>query len=288
GEYAAAHVAGVLSLEEAVTLVAERAELISTLPAGAMVAVTLPAAEVEPLLGEELSLAATNAPEVSVVAGPEDAVARFEEQLAAAGRLFQRLQTRHAFHSSMMEPIAGAFGERVRSRNLRAPEIPFLSNVTGTWITAAEATDPEYWVRHLCQPVRFTEGLGELYRDPEPVLVEVGPGQALATAARQHPERPAGRMVLASLCDERERHPDQAFLLRTLGQLWLAGFEVDWSGFYAGERRRRVVLPTYPFERRRFWIEPRSELLTTLDQPSALQKRENVAEWFYVPEWKPS
>ncbi|MCP4656158.1 MAG: type I polyketide synthase, partial [bacterium] len=288
GEYTAAHVAGVLSLEEAVTLVVERAELISTLPAGAMVAVTLSAAEVEPLLGEELSLAATNAPEVSVVAGPEEAVARFEEELAAAGRIFQRLQTRHAFHSSMMEPIADALGERVRRCRLRAPEIPFLSNVTGTWITAAEAVDPEYWVRHLCQPVRFTEGLGELFRDPEPVLLEVGPGQALATAARQHPERKADQVVLASLGDERDRHSDQAFLLRALGQLWLAGSEIDWRGFYAGERRRRVALPTYPFERRRFWIEPGTESLTAWRQPPAFEKRQDVAKWFYVPEWKPS
>ncbi|MCP4663951.1 MAG: SDR family NAD(P)-dependent oxidoreductase, partial [bacterium] len=285
GEYTAACLAGVFEFEDALTLVAERAELISTLPGGAMTAVALPEAEVPAYLGPELSLAASNAPAVSVLAGPEQAIARCEAKLAADGHVYQRLQTRHAFHSPMMEPIAAAFGERVRRLPLRPPEIPFLANVTGTWITAGEATDPDYWVRHLCRPVRFAEGLRELLRDPEPVLLEVGPGQALATAARQHPERPAGKVVLATLRDEREQHPDQAFLLRTLGQLWAAGLEIDWNGFYAGERRRRLALPTYPFERRRFWIE---QPISARVAASAPEQKKELADWFYVPVWQPS
>ncbi|MCP4662810.1 MAG: acyltransferase domain-containing protein, partial [bacterium] len=282
GEYTAAYLAGVLALEDALAVVAARAQLIATVPPGGMLAVPLPAAEVEPLLGEELSLAATNGPEVSVVAGPEEAIDRFAEQLAAQGQACRRLRTRHAFHSHMLRPIAAEFGARVREVELRPPQLPYLSNVTGTWIRPQEATDPDYWVRHLCQPVRFAEGLSELMSDVEPILLEIGPGQALATSARQHPERPAGKLVLATLRDERERQPDQAFLLHTLGRLWLAGIEVDWSGFVRHEQRRRVVLPSYPFERRRFYVEPGEKM--AMGRLSA--RNADLGDWFYLPSWK--
>ena len=282
GEYTAAYLAGVLSLEDALALVAARAQLIATVPAGGMLAVPLPEAAVLPLLGEELALAATNGPEVSVVAGPEAAIDRLAEQLRADGQVFQRLRTRHAFHSPMLQPIATEFGARVREVELRPPQLPFLSNVTGTWIRPQEATDPDYWVRHLLRTVRFAEGMEELMADAEPILLEIGPGQALATSARQHPERPAGKMVVATLRDERERQSDQAFLLHTLGRLWLAGVEVDWSGFVRHEKRRRVVLPGYPFERQRFFIEPGEKM--ALGQLSA--RKADLGDWFYLPSWK--
>src|SRR5207249_4264615 len=129
----------------------------------------------------------------------------------------------------------------------------------GTWITAGEATDPSYWARHLRQVVRFADGVHELLKDPTAVLLEVGPGQTLSTLANQHPNAAARQMIHASLCRAHSQESDLAFLLSTLGKLWLAGIRVDWSGFYAHERRHRLSLPTYPFERQRYWIDGKYE-----------------------------
>ncbi len=256
GEYLAACLAGVFSLEDALRVVAGRAKLIQELPAGAMLAVPLSEAEVAPLLGDDLSLAAVNGPAFSVVAGPPEAVAVLEERLTAQGKSCRRLTTTHAFHSRMMEPVAPRLAELLRGVTLRAPEVPLVSNVTGTWMTPEEAVDPEYWTRHLLRPVRFGEGLAELWREPARLLLEVGPGQALATLALQHPASAAAQApVLRSLRHPSEQRPDAAMVLETLGRLWLSGASVDWKGFRGDERRRRVPLPTYPFERQRFFIE---------------------------------
>jgi amino acid adenylation domain-containing protein len=262
GEYTAACVAGVLTLEDALRLVAERARLIEELPAGAMLAAPLSEEEALPLLGPGLSLAAVNAPQMCVVAGSESAVAGLEEELGRRGVVSRRLRTGHPFHSRLMEPVAERLVEIVRGATLRAPRIPYLSNVTGAWITAREATDPEYWGRHLCAPVRFTAGLDKLFQEPGRFLLEVGPGQALSTFARQHP---AGSGVPALPClGERGGPADQATLLRAVGRLWLAGIEVDGERFFRHERRRRVPLPTYPFEGQHYWIEasPQAALAT--------------------------
>ncbi|HYO14949.1 MAG TPA: amino acid adenylation domain-containing protein [Thermoanaerobaculia bacterium] len=259
GEYVAAAVAGVLSLEDSLKLVAGRARLLDGLPEGAMLAVPLPAGEVEPLLGAELSLAVINAPRVSVVAGPAGAVADLQERLESAGHACRRLRTEHAFHSEMMRPVAGPLSALAREVTPRAPRIPYLSNVTGTWITPEAATDPEYWARHLLATVRFADGIGDLWREPGRVLLEIGPGASLSSLALQHPavEGLPDPVALPSLPSAYERTPAGAFLLGTLGKLWLAGVGVDWPRVYARERRRRVVLPTYSFERRRYWIDRR-------------------------------
>ncbi len=259
GEYTAAHLAGVMPLETALRVVAEWAKMIQQLPSGAMLAVPLPEEEAVRLLGTDLSLAAVNGPAFSVVAGPVEAVADLESRLATEGLTTRRLETTHAFHSRMMDPIAPRLAEILRRADLRAPDIPLISNVTGTWMTAGEATDPEYWARHLRQPVRFGAGLEELRRDPARLLLEVGPGQALATLALQHPSAASSPVpVLRSMRHPHESRADSAMLLEALGKLWLAGVEVDWAGVHTGERRRRVPLPTYPFERQRFFIELRS------------------------------
>ncbi len=286
GEYVAACLAEVMTLDDALGLVAERGRLMQALPAGAMLAVPLPEEELAPLLGGGLALAAVNAPGRCVVSGPHEAVAALGATLGARGVAARPLRTSHAFHSAMMEPALAPFAARCAGVELRPPRIPYLSNVSGAWVTAAEATDPGYWARHMRQAVRFADGVRELCKDPRLVLLEVGPGQTLAALARQHPER-RGRAVLSSLRHPRERQDDQAFLLRTLGQLWLAGVAPDWSGFYAGERRRRVPLPPYPFERRRFWIEPGKGHVLFGEAPEA-QKREDLADWFHLPYWKPA
>jgi acyl transferase domain-containing protein len=257
GEYVAACVAGVLSLPDALALVAGRARLIAELPAGAMLAAGLPAEELAPLLGPELSLAAFNGPEQSVAAGAPESVDALAERLAARGVACRRLRTTHAFHSRQMEPLAERAAALLAGVELRPPAIPCLSNLTGTWMTAAEATDPAYWARHMCQPVRFSAAIAELASEPERVVVEIGPGQTLGSLILQHPASGGGEgmAVLAAMRHSYETRHDQAHALSALAKLWLFGVAPDWAGFYAHERRRRVLLPTYPFERQRYWIE---------------------------------
>ena len=259
GEYVAACLAGVFSLEDGLMLVAERARLVQAQPGGVMLAVRLSEGELTPLLaeqGENLSVAAINALELCVVSGPESAVAAFERALEKRRVVSRRLNTSHAFHSAMMQPVVEPFTALVRTVALRAPQIPFVSNLTGRWITDAEATDPAYWGRHLREAVRFADGVGELLAgQPGSVLLEAGPGQTLVPMVRQHPAagKDSGVTVVATLQDG---HDEGEAALTALGRLWLEGVEIDWNSFHAAARRRRVPLPTYPFERRRYWIEP--------------------------------
>jgi amino acid adenylation domain-containing protein len=253
GEYVAACLAGVISLEDALALVAARGLLMQALPAGAMLAVPLGEREIAPLLGGGLSLAAVNAPDACVIAGPSAEVEALERQLLRREVPARRLRTSHAFHSAMMDPARDAFLERVRRVTLRPPSIPYLSNVTGTWITAAQATDPGYWARHLRQTVRFHDGLAALAAEGH-VLLEVGPGRSLSALASRVQRDPAP-CVAWSLPPARAGASEIEALLGALGTLWTAGVEVDWGRVYAPERRRKVPLPTYPFERQRHWIE---------------------------------
>jgi acyl transferase domain-containing protein len=291
GEYVAACLAGVFTLEEALMLLAARAQMIQELPGGAMLAVPLSPEEIEPLLDERLSLAAHNGPMLCVVAGETEAVVELEHKLDERGLVYRRLQTTHAFHSRMMEPCVAAFVELFKRVNPQTPRIPFVSNVTGTWITDEQATDPAYWARHMCESVRFSEGLQTLWEQPDRILLEVGPGQSLSSLVWSHPDKPVDCEALASLRHSYDAQPDSAFLLGALGRLWLAGAHIDWTGFYRHEQRRRVALPTYPFERKRYWIEQKraaaKPAAATATQPVA-DKKQDIADWFYVPMWKQS
>jgi acyl transferase domain-containing protein/thioesterase domain-containing protein len=256
GEYVAACLAGVFSLEDALSLVATRGRLIQELPRGSMLAVFLSEKQIRPFLSENVSLAAVNGPSICAVSGDKEAIKDLEEQLSKKNVDCRHLHTSHAFHSKMVEPILDAFAEQVKQVRLNPPQIPFLSNVIGTWITSDEAMDPSYWARHLRQTVRFSDCIQELLKEPNRVLLELGPGQTLSTLARQHSNRPKEQTVLSSIRHPKEEKSDVAFILNTLGRLWLAGIEVNWSGFYKDERRYRLPLPTYPFERQRYWVEP--------------------------------
>jgi acyl transferase domain-containing protein len=253
GEYVAACLAGVMSLEDALMLVAARGRLMQQTPEGAMLSVQLPENEVQSYLDEQLSLAAVNAPSRCVVSGPVAALEKLQDQLAAKGVGVHRLKTSHAFHSPVMAPLEGPLTKLVKTIKLGQPKIPYLSNVTGTWMRDSEATDPAYWARHMRQPVRFADGLHELVSDPQWIFIEVGPGNSLSTFARQ--SKPAGHTILTSLRPPREEESDVAFLLNMVGRLWLAGGRIDWARLNAHHRHRRVPLPTYPFERQRYWIE---------------------------------
>jgi acyl transferase domain-containing protein len=254
GEYVAACLAGVFSLEEALPLVAVRGRLVQGLPGGSMLAVSLAEEEILPLLGENLSLAVVNGPSQCVVSGPEEAIGGLQERLSRRQVRCHRLHTSHAFHSAMVEPVVEALAHQIGQMKLRPPQIPFVSNVTGTWITPEEAIRASYWATHLRRTVRFSDCLQELMREPNRVLLEVGPGCTLCTLAKQHPHKAPGHVVLSSTPHPQEQVSDEAFVLDTLGRLWLAGIPIDWSAFHAGARRQRVGLPTYPFERQRHWI----------------------------------
>lgn len=256
GEFVAACLAGVFSLEDALALLAVRGRLMQDLPGGSMLAVSLPEQEILPLLNQHLSLAAINGPANCVVSGPKEAIKALEQQFAQREIASRHLHTSHAFHSAMMAPILEAFTAEVRKVRLNSPQIPFLSSPTGTWITLEQATDPAYWASHLRQTVRFADGRQELAKTSDLVLLEVGPGNTLTTLAKHPSFETPGQVVLSSLGHVLDDHQDTACLLKVLGKLWLEGVSVDWSGYYAHERRCRVPLPTYPFERKRYWIDP--------------------------------
>ncbi|HEU4328870.1 MAG TPA: acyltransferase domain-containing protein, partial [Roseiflexaceae bacterium] len=290
GEYVAATLAGVFRLEDALALVAARGRLMQALPAGAMLSVQLPEGELLPLLREGLSLAAVNGPRACVAAGPEHAVAALEGQLAARDISYRRLHTSHAFHSAMMDPLVETFAAEVARTERQAPQLPFVSNRTGTWITAEQATDPRYWAEHLRHAVRFADGLATLLADSDRVLLEVGPGRTLSALAKQARDPQDSRPIIASLRHPQDSTPDPASMLSALGQLWLAGQTIDWRRLHSGARRR-VPLPTYPFERQRFWLDsqaalPGTALPAATRQGDPVRKQADLTNWFSLPVWQ--
>lgn len=286
GEYVAACLAGVFSLEDALRLVAVRGRLIQSLPSGSMLVVSLPEqklrATIEPR--PELSIAAINSPGLCTVSGTHEAIDELETELKPQGLMLRRLQTSHAFHSPMMEPILQSFIEEVSQATLKAPSLSYLSNVTADWIKDQEATDPAYYARHIRQTVLFNNGISEIFSNPERLLLEVGPGNTLTVLSRHHPQRGAAQVVLSSLRRADEQEPDEASMLTTLGRMWLANVNVDWEKLSGGERRRRVSLPAYPFERQRYWVEP--QVGQSVRNP--LRKDPEIGNWFYAPSWRRS
>jgi amino acid adenylation domain-containing protein/non-ribosomal peptide synthase protein (TIGR01720 family) len=256
GEYVAATLSGVFALADALALVVQRARLIASLPRGAMLAVPLAAETVQPQLHGDLAIAALNGPSLCVVAGSVAAVDGLAEELHGHGIATRRVATTHPLHSPLMEPIAEAVEALVAQVPRHAPQVPYLSNVTGSWITAAEATDPGYWARHLCAPVQLAACLATLLERGDLALVEVGAGLSLGSAALQQQDSDRRTVVVPSLPAGQGGGSERATLLGSAAQLWLAGLAIRWPGLHAGEQRRRVPLPTYPFEHRRFWIDP--------------------------------
>lgn len=288
GEYVAACLAGVFSLKDAVSLIAARGRLIQELPLGSMLAVPLSEEEIRPFLGKEVSLAVINGPCFCVISGEKEAIEDFHKGLSKNNVGCRHLHTSHAFHSKMMDPIVDAFTEKAKQVNFSAPQIPIVSTVTGKWITSDEIMNPGYWAKNIRQTVRFSDCIRELLKEPNRILLEVGPGQTLSTLARQHPNRSREQILLASMRHPKDTKSDIAFILNTLGRLWLAGIHVDWTGFYTYEKRHRIPLPTYPFERQRYWVEPREPIPSAKAVREVSKEKADLDEWFYVPSWKRS
>jgi acyl transferase domain-containing protein len=237
GEYVAACVAGVISLPDALRLVWWRAQRIEELPPGGMLAVAVPRDEIGPWLVPGVDVAAVTSPFQTVVGGPRAALAGLESRLTDAGVAFQRVGAQHGFHTPAVEPLGPALTGWVRANvRLAGPRIPYVSNVTGTWITSAQATDPAYWARHLSRTVELMSGLGALWRDVDPVAVELGPGEGLSSYARHHPACDRARLarVQPSLAPAFAGRSERTGLLTALGRLWTAGLKVDWTRFGDG------------------------------------------------------
>jgi acyl transferase domain-containing protein len=288
GEYVAACLAGVFSLADALALVALRGRLFEQIDPGAMLSVSLPEHEVADLLGDRLSIAAINGPGQCVVAGPAAEIGRLAEALAERQVELRRLHINVAAHSTLVEPILPEFTAFVRRIALSAPTLPFVSNVTGTWITPEQATDPLYWARHLRQTVRFGAGVACLLQEPTWMLLEVGPGQSLSTLAKLQADPAGAKAVLTAMRHPRDPQPDSACLLAALGKLWLAGVQVDWDQMVADAPCRRVPLPTYPFERQRYWIDPGAGTRALAADAAPAGKQRDIASWFYQPAWRSS
>jgi phthiocerol/phenolphthiocerol synthesis type-I polyketide synthase E len=263
GEYVAACLAGVFSLEDALVLVASRGRLMQALPSGSMLTISVPQKEIASFLNDGLSLAAVNSPSMCVISGETETVKNLQETLSNKGVSCRLLHTSHAFHSKLMDPVLAEFTRQLEQTTLHPPTIPILSSVTGTWITSEEISTPNYWARNLRETVRFSDCVLELMKEPDRILLEVGPGNTLGTSARQHPGGSDKRTILSTVRHPLESNSDVAFILNTVGRLWLAQVEIDWAGFYKNECRHRIPLPTYPFQRKRYWIDPSPDVHAT-------------------------
>jgi acyl transferase domain-containing protein/acyl carrier protein len=292
GEYVAACLSGVFSLQDGLRLVAARGKLMQQMPAGAMLSVSLPEEELIPLLEQhnQLALAAVNSPSLCVVSGPHHAIDLFENQCKNSGYNCRRLHTSHAFHSAMMGPVVEQFADVVGEIPLNNPKLPYISNLTGKWITVEDAVSPQYWAKHLRSTVRFGDGLAELLKDPAVVFIEVGPGRSLAAFVRKHTHKKPEHIILNLVKHPNENCPDDNYMLNNIGQLWLYGITPDWKAFYRDEQRQRIPLPTYPFDGQRFWVDsdPDGIDFKARKRKAKLEKNTDIKEWFYVPSWKRS
>ncbi len=286
GEYAAAVAAGIFTLEDALEIVAFRGRLMRELPGGLMLSVPLPAEELMPLLPPALSLAIDNGPSC-VVSGTEADIEVFEKEMKAKGCICMRLQSSHAVHSSMMDPILSRFEAKVGTKTLTPPRIPFMSNVTGTWGNGAEVSSPGYWSEQLRKTVRFKDAVKELSGEPQTLFLEIGPGRDLCSLLVRHIEDIPGTHAVNLVRPPQKDISDVYYLMNRIGRCWVYGIDVDWRAFYAEEERRRIPLPLYPFEERRYRLDgaPYKPGTEKLPQTPGSATVPGVDDWYYTPSW---
>jgi non-ribosomal peptide synthase protein (TIGR01720 family) len=280
GEYIAATIAGVFSLEEAIALVCFRGELFEKLEKGQMFSVTASAEAVSEWLIEGVSIATINNDQQCVVAGRFEPMEVFAEKLTRQGIEFRKLPIDTAGHSPMVDPILEEFGQFLSGITFHQPDIPLISNMSGEWVQSQEITTPDYWKRHLRQTVRFVDGVKTLLNEPNTLFLEVGAGRTLSSFVRAQ-LTPASRVSLfSSLRHAQDDRADMSHLLETLGKIWMTGKEIDWQALYMDERRQRISLPTYAFDRRRYWIEAKSPV------SARQQERLPIDQWLWQPVWQ--
>jgi iturin family lipopeptide synthetase A len=294
GEYTAACLAGVFSLEDALKVLVIRGALLRELPPGRMISVPLPIEEVEPLLADQLSIAIDNGASC-VVSGDEKTVRAFGTQMKERKLVCVPMDSLQAIHSIMMDPILKVFAEKVSAIPLNPPQVPYISSVTGTWITVEDATSPHYWARQLRETVRFARGIQAVLEESNVVFLEVGAGRDIRTLVQRHlDEKYSGphHHHVVNLVRPRAAKtgvPDDYYLLDKIGLLWLYGIPVNWEQFHQGHNRYRVPLPTYPFEGYRHWSlmdDYQAGKLSGFPGWQGIGKSRDLADWFYVPSWK--
>ena len=284
GENTAACLAGVLSLEDCIGLVHLRGQLFDSVPKGGMLSVPLSADALKPYLGAHLDIAALNAPDLTAISGPDAALIDLDTRLRADEIEPQRIAIDIAAHSRMLEPILAPFGDYLRSIQLNPPQIPILSNRSGDYLTAEEATDPAYWVAHLRHTVRFADGLTRLSESPNRVFLEVGPGKALSSLAQAHGAISANQ-VIGTLRHPEDTIADDEYFMTMLARLWAVGVEIDWPQIWGEVPRHRVPLPGYAFQHKPYFIAPgAAREIAEDDWPT---HRDDLTDWGYTPHWRP-
>ncbi|MBK0394479.1 type I polyketide synthase [Ramlibacter algicola] len=290
GEYAAATIAGVMSLADALRIVVLRGQLFEAVPAGSMLAVDMNEPELQAAMqGLELDIAVINAPDLCIASGATASIEELGKRLAAQGREGRRLHINVAAHSRLLDGILDRFRQGISRVRLSPPQVPFISNLTGDWADATLLADPEYWVRHLRQPVRYADGVAKLLAMGDAVLLEVGPGQGMSALARQNLQGQQ-RTILPSTCKPQEATGDLPLMLTSVGTLWARGVTPDWDVVRGGGQPRRISLPTYAFDHQRYWIEPGKGVV----EAEAKQQGPRIArlpqqdDWFGTPQWSPA
>lgn len=304
GEYVAACVAGVFSLDDALKLVVLRGHLMHRLPKGSMLGVPLTEEKLKPYLNDKIALAAVNSTSACVVAGEEEAVNQLEEQLLKMNCHTMKLPISHASHSKMMLPMVPELMDLFNQITLSKPQIPYISNFTGKWISVEEATDPEYWSCQLLNTVRFADGVTEILKNENTLFIEVGAGRTLNSFVKRHKDysgetvlnlvkynqeggtgnQSFQRSLINLINNSPEQYSDQPYLFQQLARLWCHGHDINWKQFYKQEKRQRLPLPTYPFERQPYWIE--GDIKSLLAAQNTTGGRKALDEWFYTPSWK--
>jgi acyl transferase domain-containing protein/thioesterase domain-containing protein/acyl carrier protein len=285
GENTAAAVAGVLTFEEGLGLVLLRGQLMEKVPRGGMLSVPLSADALRARLGPDLELGVVNGPELSVASGPVQPLENLAKELEADGIEAQRIGIDIAAHSRLLEPVMPEFEAYLAKCRLKSPSIPIVSNLTGQTLSSSEATSPEYWTKQLRHTVEFSKCLDTLLSEEGRVLLEVGPGRTLSSLARQQPKMGAGKGAVPSLRHPDEQVSDAAFFTAAHARLWALGVDVDPDAFWGGEQRRRRSLPTYAFQRQRYFYDPPSS--RAADEQILPEKIPNLEDWFYAPRWVP-
>lgn len=290
GEYVAACISGVFSLEDALYAVVQRGKLMQRTHPGAMLSIAAPETVVKDLVDGRYSLAAANSPHNTVVSGRREDIEELTCALEKRGYICKKLHTSHAFHSAMMEPILQDFRDTLKNISFNNPRLPFVSNLTGTWITNEQATSAEYWCMQLRYTIRFEDGLTLLLQNKEAVFIEVGPGNTLCSFLSDHTDKMEHHCAVNPVRHSRDALQDDEFFLKKVAQLWTMGVNVSWQNFYRAERKR-IPLPTYPFNHRNFVIKdnPLNLLYTSIHRTEVqVQKKEAVKNWLYLPAWKSS
>jgi amino acid adenylation domain-containing protein len=288
GEYVAACISGVFLLEDALMLVIKRGELMQCAAKGTMLSISIAKKELEPFLNgrNDVSLAAVNSSSLCVVSGKNEPIENFRRSMEDAGYACRTIKTSHAFHSYMMDDILTAFGNEVAKVKMHPQQIPFISNLTGQPAPDAEIAKPQYWVDHLRQAVQFSEGIEGLLRNRQAIFIEVGPGKVLTSLVRGHAAREEGHTVINLARHAEEAGSDLHHLLSGMGKIWMSGIVPDWSAFYEKEKRRKVSLPGYSFEKIEYPVLVNAFKMITAMQADKSNEVNPLPGWFYVPTWK--